>query len=59
MNIRNAIEKMLENCGCAMREEAGIWYITTPYGEVWDMTVPMVNWKLTAMLPVKEKSDGQ
>jgi hypothetical protein len=42
VNIREAIYHLLTVIHhCDVSERSGIWYITTPQGEKWDMTVPM------------------
>ena len=40
MNIRNMIRDKLENEGCRIVEEEGIWTVTTPAGELWNFTRP-------------------
>jgi hypothetical protein len=41
MNIRDMIYHLLTHLQlCEVKEVGGIWYITTPRGEKWDMTVP-------------------
>jgi hypothetical protein len=42
MNIRDMIYHLLTVLQkCKVQEVVGIWYVTTPQGEKWDMTVPM------------------
>lgn len=41
LNIKNEIKELLEQkLECEVEEDVGIWYISTPAGEKWDMTVP-------------------
>jgi hypothetical protein len=40
VNIRLMIRNELETRGCAIREENGIWTVTTPTGELWNFTRP-------------------
>lgn len=50
MDIKKSIYTFLRaQRRCRLREEAGILYITTPDNEIWDMTIPMRNEKLTLM----------
>lgn len=42
MNVRERIHHLLTaEMKCEVKEEVGIWTITTPEGVKWDMTVPM------------------
>lgn len=41
MNVQKMIRELLESQGCTILETKGIWYVTTPEGKVWDMTVPL------------------
>ncbi|REK56645.1 MAG: hypothetical protein DWQ49_09755 [Bacteroidetes bacterium] len=42
MNVELLLKHYLEGNECSIEEVNGIWYITTPDGEVWDMTVPKI-----------------
>jgi hypothetical protein len=49
MDLKKSIYTFLKvERGCKIREEAGIAYVTTKDGDVWDMTIPQLNEKLTA-----------
>lgn len=40
LNINEGIKELLESKGCEVKEEVGIWTVTTPEGEIWDFTTP-------------------
>lgn len=40
MDLNKSIRELLESRGCEIKEEAGIWTISTPEGEQWDFTNP-------------------
>lgn len=43
VNVYEEIKGHLEDLGCTIWEGApGIWYVKTPAGKVWDMTIPQV-----------------
>jgi len=41
VHVRQLVKEFLQSKGCTIEEDAGIWKITTPDGQFWDMTVPM------------------
>lgn len=42
MNVRKRVYDLLTvHMGCDISERSGIWFITTPHGVEWDMTVPL------------------
>jgi hypothetical protein len=54
LNVREEIFALLESKGCRLQQQVGILYVTTPDGEVWDMTVPMC-----ARAELKINADGR
>lgn len=49
MNVREQIRYFLMGKGCKIKGEAGIWYITGPDGQEWDMTIPFSKLDKAAM----------
>jgi len=43
MDVQRELYEYLTSKGCTVTEDAGIWFIDTPDGVLWDMTVPEVN----------------
>jgi hypothetical protein len=41
MDIKEIVYTELKNRGCELTEKAGIVYVNTPDGEVWDFTTPL------------------
>lgn len=41
MDVNKLLGDALTNAGCKIETINGIWYVTTPEGRVWDMTVPI------------------
>lgn len=58
IHVRNEIKRFLEVIlWCKIKEEAGIWHITTPEGEKWDMTVPLAEDEKEAWNTVSSSKD--
>ena len=53
MDINKLLHDTLAAKGCTIETSYGIWYVTTPEGDVWDMTVPMQRSK-SGYVPLKK-----
>ncbi len=45
MDLNALIRSTLEEKGCTISEEVGIWTVKTPEGAIWDFTTPLRNIK--------------
>ena len=43
INIKEEIYALLRDKGCTFEERAGIVFLTTPNGAMWDFTIPAIN----------------
>lgn len=41
VDVNHELRSTLEKLGCSIVEADGIWWMRTPRGKMWDMTVPL------------------